>query len=110
MEQVLTNLIDNSIRHTPENGNVVVRAYQDEYLQYIEVKDTGNGISEEDLPFVFERFYKADKARTRSRMGGTGLGLSIVRHLIHAHKGDVFIRSKPGEGAVFTIKLPLKEK
>lgn len=108
MEQVLTNLIENSIRHTPEGGKVTIHAYQDDRFQYFEVKDTGSGISEEDLPFLFERFYKADKARTRSQNGGTGLGLSIVKHLVHAHEGSVSVHSN-NEGTVFKVEIPIQE-
>ncbi|MBW9235273.1 cell wall metabolism sensor histidine kinase WalK, partial [Leptospira santarosai] len=74
IEQVLTNLIDNAIRHTPNEGKVSVRVEQHNAFVKISVEDTGSGIPAEDLPFVFERFYKADKSRTRGK-GGTGLGL-----------------------------------
>ncbi|WP_124727293.1 ATP-binding protein [Staphylospora marina] len=108
IEQVLTNLIDNAIRHTPAGGTVTLRArLTEEHRVVLEVQDTGSGIPEEDLPFVFERFYKADKARTRGQSGGTGLGLSIVRHLVQAHGGRVSVRSRQGEGTVFTVELPV---
>jgi two-component system sensor histidine kinase ResE len=104
MEQVLTNLIDNALRHTPNGGLVTLRARQEEPL-LIEVSDTGSGIPQEDLPFVFERFYKADKARTRGR-AGTGLGLAIARNIVEAHGGTITVQSKLGEGTTFTISLP----
>ncbi|MUV39748.1 Histidine kinase [Lentibacillus sp. JNUCC-1] len=107
MEQVLTNLIDNAIRHTSENGEVKVIAlsHQDKFT--ISVKDNGSGIPEDDLPFVFERFYKADKARTRNgKKKGTGLGLSIAKHIVEAHRGSITVNSKLGEGTTFTIKIP----
>lgn len=104
MEQVLTNLIDNAIRHTPQAGRVKLRVSGDEML-VLEVSDTGSGIPEEDLPFVFERFYKADKARTRGR-AGTGLGLAIAKNIVDAHKGTINVQSKRGEGTTFTIHLP----
>jgi two-component system, OmpR family, sensor histidine kinase ResE len=110
IEQVLTNLIDNAIRHTLENGFVTIYSYQDKKYQYLEVRDTGVGISEEDLPFIFERFYKADKARTRRRSGGTGLGLSIVKHLVHAHHGSISVKSQIGKGTVFRVQVPLQTK
>lgn len=110
IEQVLTNLIDNAIRHTPAGGSVRVGVYQEEKKIYLEVEDTGSGIPEEDLPFIFERFYKADKARTRGQSGGTGLGLSIVRHLVRAHDGDVSVKSQLGKGTVFIIQLPIRVK
>jgi two-component system sensor histidine kinase ResE len=108
IEQVLTNLVDNAIRHTPQGGKVTVRAFWNEKNMFIEVEDTGTGIPEEDLPFVFERFYKADKARTRGQSGGTGLGLSIVKHLVTAHQGNATVRSQIGKGTVFSIQLPVE--
>lgn len=106
IEQVLTNLIDNAIRHTLEDGSVEVHVSMEGTFAKIEVKDTGTGIPEEDLPFVFERFYKADKARTRSK-GGTGLGLAIARNIVMAHKGYIQVDSVLGEGTTFTFYLPL---
>lgn len=103
MEQVLTNLIDNALRHTPAAGSVKLRVRGAGPI--IEVSDTGSGIPAEDLPFVFERFYKADKARTRGR-SGTGLGLGIAKNIVEAHGGTITVHSKPGEGTTFTIKLP----
>ncbi|UCZ54726.1 HAMP domain-containing protein [Bacillus shivajii] len=105
LEQVLTNLIDNAIRHTPEGGKVTLRL--DPYHNGIkfDVEDTGSGIPEEDLPFVFERFYKADKARTRGR-SGTGLGLAIVKNIVEAHNGKVSAHSKVNEGTTFSVFIP----
>jgi two-component system sensor histidine kinase ResE len=108
MEQVLTNLIDNAMRHTPEQGIVTLRARGEQPL-LLEVSDTGSGIPQEDLPFVFERFYKADKARTRGR-AGTGLGLAIARNIVEAHGGVISVQSKLGEGTTFTISLPDKPR
>jgi len=104
LEQVLTNLIDNALRHTPNGGIVTLRA-RGEDLLLLEVSDTGSGIPQEDLPFVFERFYKADKARTRGR-AGTGLGLAIAKNIVEAHGGRINVLSKLGEGTTFTISLP----
>lgn len=104
MEQVLTNLIDNALRHTPRLGTVKVKVSGNHPL-VIEVSDTGSGIPQEDLPFVFERFYKADKARTRGLAGGTGLGLAIARNIVEAHGGTISVQSKVGEGTTFSIKL-----
>ncbi|TMW73646.1 ATP-binding protein [Alteribacter natronophilus] len=105
MEQVLTNLLDNAVRHTPENGRVTLVLEEEENGVRFDVKDTGCGIPEEDLPFVFERFYKADKARTRGR-AGTGLGLAIVKNIVHAHKGKVSVHSKVNEGTTFSVFIP----
>lgn len=105
IEQVLTNLIDNAIRHTSENGKVTLSVVNSHNDLKIHVQDSGSGIPEEDLPFVFERFYKADKARTRGR-AGTGLGLAIAKNIIEAHKGKIQVHSKVGEGTTFTILLP----
>lgn len=106
VEQILTNLIGNAIRHTPNGGKVTLRTFWDQSYVYLEVEDTGTGIPEEDVPFVFERFYKADKARTRDNSSGTGLGLSIVKHLVQAHGGLVTVRSKVGVGTTFSVQLP----
>lgn len=109
IEQVLTNLVDNAIRHTPIGGAVTLHVTQEDERIILEVEDTGSGIPEEDLPFVFERFYKADKARTRGKKsGGTGLGLSIVKHLVRAHGGNVSVRSQMGVGTVFVVELPIR--
>ncbi|WP_240675722.1 ATP-binding protein [Ammoniphilus sp. CFH 90114] len=105
MEQVFTNLIDNAVRHTEAGGKVTLFATMKEQSLYMEVRDTGSGIPEADLPFVFERFYKADKARTRGR-SGTGLGLSIVKQIVLAHGGQIAVHSKLGEGTTFSIHIP----
>lgn len=106
IEQVLTNLIDNAIRHTPENGTVTVSLLKEGLYAKIQVADTGVGIPQEDLPYVFERFYKADKARTRSK-GGTGLGLAITRNIVDAHKGSITVDSVEKQGTTFMFYLPL---
>lgn len=105
IEQVLTNLIDNAIRHTEESGIIKVSLALSEGGITISVEDNGTGIPEEDLPFVFERFYKADKARTRGR-AGTGLGLAIAKNIIDAHRGHINVTSELGKGTKFTIFLP----
>ncbi|MDQ1145212.1 two-component system sensor histidine kinase ResE [Bacillus sp. SORGH_AS 510] len=108
IEQVLTNLIDNAIRHTPRGGLVKLNVSNDDHAIKIEVKDSGSGIPEEDLPFVFERFYKADKARTRGR-AGTGLGLAIAKNIIDAHRGHISVQSKIGIGTTFSFLIPRKK-
>ncbi|WP_283154044.1 ATP-binding protein [Guptibacillus hwajinpoensis] len=109
IEQVLTNLIDNAVRHTPGGGEVrLLITSLDKGVQF-DVKDTGSGIPEDDLPFVFERFYKADKARTRGR-SGTGLGLAIARNIVESHHGHISVHSKSGEGTTFSFYIPDKVK
>ena len=106
IEQVLTNLIDNALRHTPTGGEVTVSLTEKKGGYLFHVRDTGSGIPEEDLPFVFERFYKADKARTRGK-SGTGLGLAIAKNIIEAHKGHIQVQSKVDQGTAFTFFLPV---
>ncbi|WP_339227939.1 ATP-binding protein [Oceanobacillus sp. FSL K6-2867] len=107
IEQVFTNLIDNALRHTSEGGKVQVTIANRENELYVEIEDSGSGIPEEDLPFVFERFYKADKSRVRNKeKKGTGLGLSIVKHLIDAHHGVILAKSKLNQGTAFSFRLP----
>ncbi|WP_163101039.1 ATP-binding protein [Peribacillus alkalitolerans] len=106
IEQVMTNLIDNAIRHTPDGGVVTIKQSVDKkHNLVIEVSDSGTGIPSEDLPFVFERFYKADKARTRGE-SGTGLGLAIAKNIITAHGGDISVKSKLHHGTTFTFTIP----
>ena len=101
----MDNLIDNAIKYTPNGGSVSVscRSIADKIL--IDVSDTGIGIPREDLPRVFERFYRVDKARSRE-LGGTGLGLSIVKHLVQSLFGAIVVESRLGQGTVFTVSLP----
>lgn len=99
------NLVSNAVRHTPEGGSVTVHAYQDGPEVVFEVTDTGTGIAAQDLPHVFDRFWRAEKSRNR-RTGGSGLGLAIVHRLARAHGGSVTVRSTPGVGSVFGIRLP----
>jgi two-component system phosphate regulon sensor histidine kinase PhoR len=105
VEQMLDNLLDNAVKYTPEGGRVTIRWRCDGGQVFIEVSDTGIGIPEADLPRIFERFYRVDKARSRE-MGGTGLGLSIVKHLAQAMHGSVRAASRSGQGTTFTICLP----
>lgn len=107
IEQVLTNLIDNAIRHTPNEGNVTIRVEKEKAFVKISVEDTGTGIPQEDLPYVFERFYKADKSRTRGK-GGTGLGLAIAKNMVEAHDGNISVNSTENLGTTFVFNLPIK--
>ncbi len=108
--QVLGNLLDNALRHTPPGGEVVVCLGPDAQREEVRatVHDTGSGIPEEHLPNVFERFYRADRARTRTD-GGSGIGLAVVKQLVEAHGGRVWAKSRPGEGTTFGFALPTAE-
>ncbi|MEU3463525.1 HAMP domain-containing sensor histidine kinase [Streptomyces sp. NPDC006733] len=105
LRQALGNLVSNALRHTPAGGSVRLRAHGGDGTVTIEVADTGSGIAPEDLPDVFDRFWRAERSRSR-RTGGSGLGLAIVRQLAQAHGGTVAARSVPGESTVFTLRLP----
>ncbi|WP_031085486.1 ATP-binding protein [Streptomyces sp. NRRL WC-3549] len=119
LRQAIGNLVSNAVRHTPAGGRVTLRAYPDgpgaeKALKdelgggggvVVEVADTGSGIGAEDLPYVFDRFWRAEKSRSR-RTGGSGLGLAIVRKLVEAHGGTTGVVSTVGEGSVFTLRLP----
>ncbi|KPL60901.1 two-component system histidine kinase PnpS [Rossellomorea vietnamensis] len=104
LKQVFINLISNAIAYTPKGGNVSVTVTEDRDKVYVQVKDNGMGISQEELPRIFERFYRVDKARSRNS-GGTGLGLAIVKHIIEAHEGDIEVESELDKGTTFTVTL-----
>jgi signal transduction histidine kinase len=116
--QVLGNLLSNALTHTPSGGEVaiVARRCPEPSRRAVEgakdsevaitVRDTGEGISPEHLPYIFERFYRADKSRSRAT-GGTGLGLSIAKQLVEAHGGRISVESQMGQGAIFTFTLPV---
>jgi two-component system, OmpR family, sensor histidine kinase ResE len=106
MQQVLHNLLENSMRYTPPGGTVRVKLSRTADESRIEVVDSGVGIPERDLPFVFERFFRSDRAR-RAYSGGSGLGLSIVRWIVEAHKGKVDIESEVDKGTTVAVRLPL---
>lgn len=105
IEQAIVNMVDNAIKYTPEGGEVRVVVRGDARDMEVSVSDTGVGISPEHIERVFERFYRVDKARSRS-LGGTGLGLAIVKHTVLLHGGTVDIKSEPGVGTTITIRLP----
>ncbi len=107
MRQVLVNLLSNALHYTPPGGRVQVRVWSDQANVMVAVSDTGQGIAPEDLPHIFDRFYRADKARTRSS-GGSGLGLAIVRSLVNLHGGHVQAESRRGQGSRFVVTLPLE--
>lgn len=105
LEQILINLLDNAFRYTSKGGHIDVHLWRDGAHLKIDVADSGTGIADEDLPFLFERFYKADKARTR-KGEGTGLGLAIVKRLVEAHHGTITVESQLGMGTTFHIDFP----
>jgi two-component system phosphate regulon sensor histidine kinase PhoR len=104
--QIMINLLDNAVKYSPEGGKVIICAKAKEGYLQIDISDTGIGISESDLPRIFERFYRVDKARSRE-LGGTGLGLSIVKHIVQAHGGQVWVKSESGHGSTFSFTIPL---
>jgi len=106
MRQVVQNLVENALRHTPPGGEVQVRLRDGNGDRVdLQISDTGSGIRPEDLPHIFEHFYRADESRARSS-GGTGMGLAIVKSLVEAHGGYVRVESAPGSGSTFTVTLP----
>lgn len=108
ISQVLLNLIDNAITHTPRGGIITIAARQlDNWLE-ISVEDTGEGIPAEDLPNVFERFYRVDKSRARAT-GGTGLGLAIAKYFVEAHNGKINVQSELGKGSRFSFTIPVSK-
>lgn len=107
LKQVLINLISNAIQYTPAGGEVTLSLDRADGMARLAVRDTGPGIPAADLPHIFERFYRAEKARTRKGEGGFGLGLSIVHWIVTRHGGRIEVQSREGEGTVFTVYLPL---
>jgi two-component system phosphate regulon sensor histidine kinase PhoR len=108
VSQILSNLMENAVKYTPAGGKITAGARPQGRTIEIFVRDTGIGIPEEDLPRLFERFYRVDKARSRE-LGGTGLGLSIVKHLVAAHHGATRVESKVNQGSTFYFTLPVDE-
>ena len=104
IRQVIVNLVVNSVRYGKENGRTIIKISDTGEKLIVEISDTGIGIAKEHLPRIFERFYRADKSRSRDQ-GGTGLGLSIVKHIIEAHKQTIDVMSTEGVGSVFSFTL-----
>jgi signal transduction histidine kinase len=114
IEQVITNLLSNAIRHTPEGGNITVslkvvdnKSKKSKDSLVISVTDNGEGIPAEHLPHIFERFYRVETSRSRSE-GGAGLGLAIVKQMAEAHGGRAWVESQTGQGSTFSISLPVE--
>jgi len=106
--QVLHNLLENAIAHTEKSGSIVVTAQKQDNWVKISVTDTGEGIPAEDLPSIFERFYRVDKSRARAT-GGSGLGLTIAKRLVEAHGGKIEAQSELGKGSCFSFTLPVSQ-
>jgi len=106
IHQVVFNLVDNAVRFTPPGGAVTIRAWREDDRVGVEVSDTGVGVAPEHLSRLFERFYRADPARSRDDGGGTGIGLAIARSIVEGHGGRIVATSEPGRGATFTFDLP----
>jgi signal transduction histidine kinase len=107
LSQVFTNLVDNAIKHTPAGGFVRLSARRESGMARIAVIDSGEGIPEEHLNRIFERFYKVDGARKKEAKPGTGLGLAIAQQIVQAHGGDIIVRSQIGDGTAFEVNLPV---
>jgi signal transduction histidine kinase len=109
--QVIINLLSNSLQFTPKKGVVKVSADKNKNDLIISIQDTGIGIKPQDLEHIFERFYRADKSRSRQEGGGSGIGLTIAQSLIHAHGGRIWVESEgEGKGSAFHFSLPLDHK
>ena len=105
ISQVIMNLISNSVKYTEDGGNIEIEVREAGDAISVSVTDDGIGIPEGELPYIFERFYRADKSRNR-KTGGSGLGLAIVKGIVEAHGGTVSVESKPDCGARFEVKIP----
>ena len=109
MQQTIGILISNALRYTPPQGSITVKAKTDRASVTIRIADTGSGITPEDLPHVFDRFYRADKSRARES-GGSGLGLAIAKSLVEAHGGSITVQSEANTGSCFSVTLPIADK
>lgn len=105
ISQVIINLISNALKYTPKGGSVELRVKSVDNMTQLTIKDSGAGIPDEDLPYIFERFYRADKSRNRLT-GGSGIGLTIVEAIVGAHKGKVSVTTQLNKGTEFTVLLP----
>ena len=107
LRQLFVIFIDNSIKYSYENTHIGISVGVSDYV-YVKIRDNGIGIPKEDMPYIWDRFYKVDKSRSRLE-SGTGLGLSIAKHLIEAHKGIVRVESEKGKGTTFEVGLPFEK-
>jgi two-component system sensor histidine kinase ResE len=107
LAQVFTNIVDNAIKHTPVGGDVSVLAFQESDFAVIKISDSGEGIPEDQLSRIFERFYKIDGSRKKDGEPGTGLGLAIAQQIIQAHAGVITVQSDIGAGSEFEVRIPI---
>lgn len=107
LTELFVILFDNAIKYSPRNSKVSISLKTVDRQAEIKIKDEGNGIKATDLPYVFNRFYRADLSRSKEQVNGYGLGLAIAKQVIESHKGEIFVESKPGQGSTFIVKLPL---
>jgi two-component system phosphate regulon sensor histidine kinase PhoR len=105
LNRAFANLIVNAINYTPPGGSIDVHTYQEDARVYVAIHDTGMGIARDELPRIFDRFYRVDGARNTDQ-GGTGLGLAIVKRIVELHSGQIQVDSEPGSGSTFCINLP----
>jgi signal transduction histidine kinase len=112
LSRILDNLLVNALRYTPAGGGIQLQAQLINDQVQVEVRDSGKGIRPEELPFIFDPFYRAEKSRPRvgNQSGGVGLGLAIVKGLVEAHGGQIWVKSDPGKGTLFTFTLPKKSE
>jgi signal transduction histidine kinase len=108
LEQIIINLLENAIRYT-EEGKIEITAWQEKNNVCLSIEDTGIGIPNKEIPYLFERFYRVDKSRSRN-LGGTGLGLAIVKNLVELHQGEIHVESTEGEGTTFILRFPVRKE
>ena len=106
--EVFVIFLDNAIKYSPKGKTVTFNSRRKDHLIEIEFKDQGMGIDEKDIPYLFNRFFRADKSRTKAEVGGYGLGLSIAKQIIEKHVGNIKVESNLGKGTTFSIRLPIK--
>jgi signal transduction histidine kinase len=110
IEELITILIDNALKYSPAASKIRVNLRRSGKKARFEVINTGRGIKPEDLPHIFDRFYRADESRTSGKKTGFGLGLSLAKKIVELHKGDFSVSSQPGKETIFVVSLPLYEK